>query len=165
MGVTYVTSRDAIMKWYCLFLKGRSEFTAETGLLEQGFEVYLPKAIDNKTKKIKPLFPEYMFINLEIGVDDFNAVKYTKGVRCFTPTQNPTQVPTRIIEELKSHGNNEGMHQIIKDTYYIGKSVTVVKGSFNMYEAIIHKVAKDRIWVIFDMMSDTLVEISKNDIK
>ena len=155
------------MSWFCLFLKSRSEFIAERGLIEQGYAVYLPKTItykDNKPK-VKPLFPEYMFIKLQEGIDDFKAVKYTKGVRCFTPKSDPIAVPDSIIEELKSREDEQGKHNLAENTHSPGDEVSVISGPFSMYDAIIHKTTGNRIWVIFDAMGKIPVEVDKSAIK
>lgn len=155
------------MSWFCLFLKSRLEFIAEKGLKEQDYEVYLPKTIDYrviKNPKIKPLFPEYMFIKLREGIDDFNPVKFTKGVRCFAPHSEPMAIPNFIIEELKRNEDETGTHELAENAHNIGDSVAIISGPFSMYEAIIHKTVGGRIWVIFDAMGKIPVEVNKMNI-
>lgn len=152
--------------WYCLFLKAGSEFTAERGLLEQHFDIYLPKTVDTKGKKPRrvPLFPAYMFINLEMGVDDIHAVKNTKGVRNFSPSKIPVSMPADVIDYLKSQ-EIDGVHDLERNHYQRGDRVRIEGGPFDMYEAIIHRTEADRIWVIFDLLVNTPIEINKLNLK
>ena len=156
------------MNWYCLFLKSRSEFNAERGLIEQGFEVYLPKTVEHKLHnkpKTKPLFPEYMFIKLEIGKHDFNKVKFTKGVRCFTPQPTPLVVPDYVIVMLKTM-EIKGIHELAENKYKQGDEIIATNGPFSMYKAIISKIKGDRIWVIFDNMTKrNAIEMNALDIE
>jgi len=155
------------MGWYCLHLKSRLEFVAEKGLIEQSFEVYLPKTVDRKIHrkpKVKPLFPAYMFIFLKKGIDDFKVVKYTKGVRSFAPRIEPLTVPVHIIENLKNR-ERSGFTTLDENTYKKGDDVTIISGPFSMYEGTIKKTDKDRIWVIFEEMGVNVIEINSIDLK
>lgn len=156
------------MDWYCLYLKSRSEFVAERGLMEQNFDVYLPKTIDYKIDivgKIKPLFPEYMFINLEIGMHDFKSVKYTKGVKRFAPNAEPLIISDQLIDTIKEMENSKGFHEVDSNHYHVDDKVTILDGPFAMYDAIIGSVEGDRIRIFFEYVEHKMtIEVSKLDI-
>lgn len=155
------------MSWYCLHLKGNQEFRAEENLLEQNYDVYLPKILDcklHKKPKVKPLFPEYMFINLIVGEHDFKAVKNTRGIRAFAPKSltDPIPIDDKIIVELKSWENSQGFHEISESQFYVGEDVVITKGPFDMRQAIVERVEGERIWIIFEIASKNIsMEINK----
>ena len=72
--------------WYAVQAKPRQENTAEENLRRQGFDTYLPKIQlrrrrrDKWTKVVEPLFPRYLFIHLEPGVDNWAPLRSTLGV-------------------------------------------------------------------------------------
>ena len=73
-------------RWYVVRSKPQAENMAAANLRHQGFEVYLPLALmmDRKTKQPvgRPLFPRYLFVRLDLTVDQWRAIFSTKGVQC-----------------------------------------------------------------------------------
>lgn len=65
-------------KWYVMYTKPRQESVALDNLQRQNYTVFYPqarvlkrKAGKGSTAVVEPLFPRYMFVRLEVGVDDF----------------------------------------------------------------------------------------------
>ena len=66
-------------KWYVMYTKPRQEAVALANLLRQNYTVFYPQARVLKRRAgkssntvVESLFPRYMFVNLEVGVDDFS---------------------------------------------------------------------------------------------
>jgi len=74
------------MTYYvCTTHTGR-EIIAEQALREAGYPVYNPKCYhDNLAHRRKDeqisMFPGYVFVELEVGRDDFHSIRYLKGVK------------------------------------------------------------------------------------
>lgn len=72
--------------WYLAHSKPGQEEVAKTNLERQGYTVYLPlcnlfrRRMGRRLAVIGPLFPRYLFIQLESGVDDWRPIRSTKGV-------------------------------------------------------------------------------------
>ena len=73
-------------RWYVAHTKPGQERMAEGHLERQGFHVYLPlrekkRRIGRRTDIIKaPLFPRYLFVELDLSVDRWRSVNGTFGV-------------------------------------------------------------------------------------
>jgi transcriptional antiterminator RfaH len=72
-------------QWFVLTSKPREEQRAYDNLTMQGYGVFLPKMAQitkKRDKKIalKPLFPNYLFIQLDKQVANFNAIRSTRGI-------------------------------------------------------------------------------------
>lgn len=72
--------------WFLLYCKGKEEQRAVDNLKNQGIESFfvsipIEKIIRGK-KAIRevPLFPNYVFVKLDIKNDNFNSVRSTRGV-------------------------------------------------------------------------------------
>jgi transcriptional antiterminator RfaH len=66
-------------QWFVLTSKSREEQRAFDNLANQGFEVFLPKVSRIKKRQgiksvaLEPLFPSYLFIQLDTNEANFNA--------------------------------------------------------------------------------------------
>ena len=72
--------------WYVIHTHSHQEFRAELNLKNQGYSVYLPRysGIRSHARKIekivKPLFPRYLFINLDLSLEAISYINSTFGV-------------------------------------------------------------------------------------
>ena len=78
-------------KGFVLTSKPREEQRAHDNLTSQGYEVFLPKISKiskrqgKKSVSLAPLFPNYLFINLDPEQANFNAIRSTRGGGQFCP--------------------------------------------------------------------------------
>ncbi|TWX54067.1 transcription/translation regulatory transformer protein RfaH [Colwellia hornerae] len=130
--------------WFLLTSKPREEQRAFDNLSNQGYEVFLPKIakVTNrqgvKSVSLQPLFPNYLFINLDLSEANFNAIRSTRGVGSFVRFGlNYATLNENLIKEIKQ--NIEGSdHKSLDDllTYQQGEKVQVTQGPFKGLEAI-----------------------------
>lgn len=72
--------------WFVVHTKPRQERIAVENLERQGFTTYCPQTIQSKRlyqrwqKVREPLFPRYLFVQLNVGVDNFAPIRSTLGV-------------------------------------------------------------------------------------
>jgi len=72
--------------WYAIQTKGRQEAVAEENLARQGFVVHLPLLRAPKRRRgkwlnvVEPLFPGYLFVELDLAVDNPAPIRSTRGV-------------------------------------------------------------------------------------
>ena len=87
--------------WFAVFCKPRQEHKALVNLERQGFECFLPMALNPYQKfsrrnedRTEPLFPRYLFLRAVPEVQNLAAVRSTRGVmdlvRC---GRSPIHVP------------------------------------------------------------------------
>ena len=72
--------------WYVVQTKVRAEEQAVENLLRQGYTIYCPHVTQRKLRRkrwqliTEPLFPRYLFVRLNEGIDDFAPIRSTIGV-------------------------------------------------------------------------------------
>jgi transcriptional antiterminator RfaH len=162
-------------KWYLIMTKHHKDAYAEEQLSKQQYTVYRPlikkqKKIKNKNKKItESLFPRYLFIQLDIGLDDWSKVRSTKGVLNIIRFGNSfTEVPSEIIHLLKENEliNRTASKELRRFKY--GDKITIKDGPFSGLEALFdrYKQGGDRIIVLFNMLNKmTSLNLSVDRVK
>jgi transcriptional antiterminator RfaH len=139
-----------MINWFVAHTHPLKEIIAQQHLLEQGFEVYLPrfKKIRRHARKVEevlvPLFPRYIFISMNMKVARWRSVNGTRGVSyLLTNYDRPAVVPNYVIENLKSHEIAYGIVPVNSlITFAKGEKVRVTDGAF-----------QDQI-AIFEMLDD-----------
>ena len=130
-------------KWIIAKIKPNKEKLASINLVRQGFNVFLPKikkivkVFNTSRIYIKPLFPGYIFIE----VDKVNWVKInnTYGVRQVLAIDGkPLSVSERILNSIKSKcDKNDFFHK----NFYIkkGERIKVNMGQNPSLDCIFHE--------------------------
>lgn len=90
--------------------KPRKESLATDNLQRQGFTTYCPHTMQAKHRRhcwqkvIEPLFPRYLFVQLNVGVDNFASIRSTLGVIGLVRFGNqPAVMPESAIEAIQQH--------------------------------------------------------------
>jgi len=144
------------------------EKTAANKLIEQGYETFLPMCINEKKhNKPEPLFPCYLFIRLQLGIDDIGPVRSTYGVQgglvrfgSFIP-----EVPQEIIEQLKALSDGDTLH-LDRDYYKPGELVRIKEGPFKLLSGVIEARSKgDRVWVLIRELGSHPIRLHIKDIE
>ena len=86
--------------WYLIQTKPKQEAEAQRNLSDQNYAVFFPKAfIKGKTV---PLFPRYLFIELDDKSQNWTPIRSTKGVANFVRFGLTfAKVPNKIINMIK----------------------------------------------------------------
>lgn len=94
--------------WYLINSKPRQELRAEEHLKNQEINCILPliemeKIIRGKRQSIsEPLFPGYLFVELQTNGRDWSKIRSTRGVRDFVRFGGvPGRVPDSVLEHLQ----------------------------------------------------------------
>lgn len=128
--------------WFALRSKARKEEVVWRQVHNQGYEVFYPRLkvqpVNPRSRKLKPYFPGYMFVNVDIdrvGLSAFQWMPHAMGIVCFG--DEPAIVPDNLVyaimrrvEEISAAGGElfDGLHQ--------GDKVFISEGPFAGYEAI-----------------------------
>jgi transcriptional antiterminator RfaH len=92
-----------------------------------------------KTIVLQPLFPNYLFIQLDEHVVNFNAIRSTRGVGSFVRFGlNHAVIGNGIIEDIKKSiaGEKQGKSLVELLAYCQGNTVELTQGSLKGLEAI-----------------------------
>jgi len=150
------------MFWYLVQTKHRLENLALENLSYQGYKCYLPlmkvEKVVNKQIEVKkvPLFPRYLFINLDFKSKNCAPIQSTRGVSrlvCFG------QIPAKIHDELIKHiySREHFSESDVQPLYQQGQSLKIIKGPFSGFDSIYQGVDSEmRVMVLLEFMRKPL---------
>ncbi|WP_370263703.1 transcriptional activator RfaH [Limnobacter sp.] len=149
-------------QWFVMYTKPRMETVAEDNLQRQHYRVFFPRALVRKRRPsqgaveiVEPLFPRYLFVHLQQGVDDFSKLRSTKGcVDLVKFGGRPTPVPTELVDLIAQHASDQGVLNLLANQELeIGAKVRVAEGPF---EGLVGTIAKqksaDRVLVLLNVL-------------
>ena len=94
-------------RWYVVHTAPNGEARATAHLRRQGFETFMPRFVKMRRharrseKVLAPLFPRYLFIQMNLSVDRWRAVNGTVGVsHLICSGDEPVPVRAGIVEAL-----------------------------------------------------------------
>ena len=127
-----------MINWFVAHTHPLKELIAQQHLLEQGFEVYLPrfKKIRKHARKVEevllPLFPRYIFVGMDMEVARWRSVNGTRGISyLLTNNEYPTAMPSYIIQNLKSQETSDSIVPVSSLlTFTKGDKVRILDGMF-----------------------------------
>jgi transcriptional antiterminator RfaH len=151
-----------MLSWYLVHTKPLSELIAQANLQRQGYEVYLPRAIQTIRHcgrwrdRIVALFPQYLFLGLNEGVQALNPVRSTIGVAGIVRFgMRYTLVPDHVISDLRTLADPvSGLHRLTCHSKLTrGTPVQLTSGPFEGLEAIFERAAGvDRVVVLLKLL-------------
>lgn len=153
--------------WILLQSVYGKELQAESDLVSNGYQVYLPrKRIDLRTKRnrkiiIEALYPSYLFLFVCEGETDLHPVK--KIARIVHFGNDIARASDSLITLMKSSEDEQGVHQT-KYEYARGDMVRVKSGPFMEYQAIIQSLGKHDRAVIELLQGNIKAEVSLIDL-
>lgn len=158
--------------YYCIQTHQGKESTVESKLKDMGYIVYYPQKLKDRRLKrkigtLEPLFPSYLFVQMEFGVDDFVPIKQERYVRRVISNtvqdgcRYPSPVPQSVIIGLMASEDELGIHSNFKSDYVIGDEVRVSTGPLKDYTGTIQRIidSKDGMERCVLMLS-TLMEVN-----
>jgi transcriptional antiterminator RfaH len=148
--------------WYALRSKPRKEDVLYRQSNAQGFEVFYPRLrvqpVNPRSKKYKPYFPGYMFVNVDlekVGISTFQWMPHSIGLVSFGG--DPAHVPENLINALQKRVNqiNEAGGEVYEGIKP-GDPVRISDGPFKGYQAIFDErlPGSERVRVLIQMLSD-----------
>lgn len=129
--------------WHLVHTKPRQEARAEENLAHQGYAVYLPRALvirrrrGKPQRQVEPLFPRYLFIRLEPGVDNWAPLRSTLGVSAVVRFgADAAIVPDALVAALQAREDAAGLCDLRQAPPEAGDRVLVVEGELAGFEGI-----------------------------
>ena len=158
-----------MIAWYLVYTKPRLEKVAELNLNREHFHSYLPfmPALRRHRGRYKtlidPLFPRYLFIELDSQVGDWSKIRSTKGcisLVCFASI--PAQVPLKLITYLKANEEARMKNTTnLTPEFKTGDRIRVLEGLLQDYEGIVKaKNSQERITLLLSLAEGHTREIT-----
>lgn len=158
-----------MQSWYAVYTKPQKEDWAELNLNNMGLATLLPKysKLDRRKKvHVRPLFPRYLFVHLDLDLPGWTSVQYARGVSRlvgFTPDGLPSAVPDDVIDAIRQHQGEDGLVELVKTkpAFEQGEEVKITDGVFQGLNAIFSSYLgdRDRVVVLLNLM-ERWVEIT-----
>lgn len=125
-----------VSRWCVVYTQPHRELRASAHLRNQGFRTFLP--LHRKTVRharqfrtaLSPLFPRYMFVSIEVGVDQWSKIRGTFGVsHLMMDGDRPRSVPHGVVESLLDLSDSGGVISL-GPAMMPGQMVRVATGPF-----------------------------------
>lgn len=150
--------------WFLLQSKPHKDELAEAHLRNQDYEVYRPlakrlrKQRGKMVKVTESLFPRYMFIYLDQGIEDnWGPIRSTTGVGSivrFGKECLPPPVPTSLILSLQANEDALGDRAIDLDRFHKGDKVIITEGPFKGLQAVFQQYDGDnRVYILMHLLN------------
>lgn len=121
-------------KWYAVQAYSCREKIVDQALRKDGIDSYLPLLAErhrwsDRTKTIYvPLFPGYLFVNVDAKLEEYTKVKYNPSVCSILGGQSgPTPVDEQQIEDIKRMIDNDKNLKVVRG-FYKGQKVEIKSG-------------------------------------
>ena len=159
------------MNWYAIQTKPHREEEAEMHLQRQGFTVYLPRIQVIKSRRgrrqpaVEPLFPRYLFVQLDPALTDRAPIRSTRGVSAMVEFGNvPAEVPADVISALQEQEDDaEGVRLLPADKFISGERGFVADGPLAGLEGIfVARNGTERVYVLLEVLG-TMTRCSLRD--
>ena len=102
-------------RWYVAYTQPTAELRAAGHLKRQGFDAYLPlrRQIRRHARReetvLRPLFPRYVFVALDLEADRWRSINGTIGVsNLVCHGERPAALPEGVVEGLRISEIDEG---------------------------------------------------------
>ena len=158
--------------WSVVFSKPRQEHVARENLARQAFLTYLPMLKQSKRLRgrwvdvIEPMFPRYLFVALDFGVQDLSPIRSTLGVIDLVRFGlEPATVPPGIVESLMAAEDPaSACHLARVEVFQKGDRVTIASGPFAGVEAIFEEATgKGRVALLLDLLGrSNRIQVDRN---
>ena len=141
------------MPWYVVQTKPKSEQLAVVNLQRQGYTIYCPMITQRKRRRnrwqdvTEALFPRYLFVQLQEGLDDFSPIRSTIGVSALVRFGGvPAVMPEQAIEMLTQQ--EERLLKPKRLDWKPGSEVEIREGPMAGLRGIFQKTASEERVII-----------------
>lgn len=145
--------------WYIVYTQALKESLVAVNLRRQGFEAYLPRY--RKTRRharrtdvvLAPLFPRYLFVQMDPAVQRWRSVNGTMGVSyLLCDDAGPIQIPDALVESIMDREQG-GIVQVEPPRFKKGQKLCVTEGPFADLEGLFECIDdQQRVVLLLDFM-------------
>lgn len=149
---------DSGASWYLIQSKPRQGERAEQHLTNQGYHCFHPQIRTEKLRKgrrehvTEPLFPGYLFILLQPGIDSWQPIRSTRGVaRLVSFAGRPAEVTEDVVRQIQQRITSDTETEV--PALRPGDTLRLTGGAFHDVDAIFECFdGEDRVIVLLSMM-------------
>ena len=147
--------------WYVVQTHAMAEEKAAFNMKRQGYCTYLPRHLTKRSHArrtdwvTRPLFPCYLFVEIDVEVTQWQAIRSTNGVSHFICLgELPAAVPDGIVEAIIAREDEKGHVGLsLEGSFENGQRVEITDGPMADISAIFDCIDdKDRVFVLMDLL-------------
>jgi transcriptional antiterminator RfaH len=148
-------------RWYVVHTQPNRESRAALNLRRQGFNAYLPmfkrlRRHARKTEEVsRPLFPRYLFVELDLSLERWRSIYSTFGVsQLLTAGEDPLSVPAGIVDEIRAREGRDGFVELgLPPGIGPGSPVRLIDGVFAESKGVLDRIAdQHRVSVLLQLL-------------
>jgi transcriptional antiterminator RfaH len=138
--------------WYVVQTKPNEEVRASQHLARQSFGVYMPRYA--KTRRharkiesvVRPLFPRYLFIALDLARDRWRSIQSTFGVvGLIMSGDQPAPLPTEVVDAIREREDGNGHVMLgLAPGLGVGSRIRLLDGLFADHSGVLERIADER---------------------
>lgn len=138
--------------WCVVYTKPNEEARAASHLSRQNFGVYLPRYAKirrhaRKTDRVvRPLFPGYLFIALDLARDRWRSVKSTLGVvNLVMSGERPVSLPCGVLDAIRAREDAQGLVSLsLPPALAVGSRIKLLDGIFADHGGVLDSISDER---------------------
>jgi transcriptional antiterminator RfaH len=139
-------------RWYVVQTHSHKELRAAQNLNRQGFATYLPRCSRKRRHArrtdvvLRPLFPRYLFVALDLAHDRWRSVQSTFGVNhLLTAGDEPLPIADELVDEIRAREDENGLVVLgLPPGIGVGSKVRLIDGIFAEEQGILERIAGSR---------------------
>ncbi len=149
--------------WYVAQTRPRQEAIAELNLQRQGYTCYLPRLATRKHLRghwqnvIEPLFPGYLFVQLDVSQGHIAPVFSTRGLR--TIVRFGTQYlpfDDAAVSYLQQQERQQQQAAATQELFRPGEELCILQGPFAGLKAVYQcSKGRDRVEILIQLLGST----------
>ena len=150
--------------WYLAYCRPREEGRASLHLRNQGIDSYCPMVEVEKLSRgqrqrpMEPLFPSYLFINVDLDRVPPQRLNATRGLRHIVRFgANWTQIPSSVIYSLMRNEDSDEQRALLSGMPQYGDKVLINDGIFAGLEALYQEPDGDtRSFLLLELLHNSV---------
>ena len=161
-------------QWYVVHCRVGSEQRAETNLVRQEYEVWLP--MYHKTRRharrvervLRPLFPRYLFVHIDLDSQPWRPILSTFGVHTIvSDADGPLAIGDDIVAGLIARAGDDGIFDIARRAMTPGDQVRIQGGPMADLEGVFQaELDSDRVLILLKLMGrEVRVSVEGGDVE
>lgn len=151
--------------WYAVQTKARQEAVAELHLGNQSFRTFLPLLRTHRHRRgrwqavTEPLFPGYLFVELDIERHNTAPIRSTRGViGLVRQGLRPQAVPHDFVDGLIQLHAKGGKAIEPEKVFRAGDAVMLIDGPMAGLRAVFHaQSSRERVVVLLEMLGGSVM--------
>lgn len=137
-------SFSAGASWFAIRTNIKCERRAQMGLDALGYRTYLPQCVRwvsharIKTRERRPLFPRYLFVELDINREGTDGIRTTDGVEGILGNAGvPVSMPGRFVTELLTRELKGEFDEVKDGELPKGAKIAILEGEYDGLIAVL----------------------------